>query len=209
MSGVASRRIGPLIGVAMALSLGCGERDRGAGQAHAAAVAGTDRSPAPEIVLRPWKLTTPVETPGAHASLRAHVEVAGARIGPGGTLVRFFLDGRPVGPPGASPRVIFEDVPVGLRQLAAELVAADGTPVDFAGGLATVKVKVCPACTVAEDCVDDRACSRQTCVAGRCAYAEVAGCCDQDLECPVGARCEESACVSDPERGARPESGDS
>ena len=127
--------------------------------------------------------------------IEAVVSVAGVPVGPEAYGLRWSVDGLVVATVYSAAGHTFEDVALGQRRIAVQLVDPVGNAVQRDEARDALYVRVTGPCETAEDCVDDRSCTNESCVAGVCRFglAET-GCCDSALECPVGQVCIAGGC---------------
>ncbi|MCB9787114.1 MAG: lamin tail domain-containing protein [Deltaproteobacteria bacterium] len=188
-------------GAALALGLvACGAQQ---GEPRPEAAADTDAlgtiaaaaSTAPTI-----KIVSPTANqkfPGASSgnSLTVTVSVSNVTLGPGANGIRYFLDGVALDTVEDTTPYLIPDFPNGRRHIAAWLVDSSGTPLDVPTALASLYVSFGLPCAKTNDCSDGLLCSAEACVTGACRFGPLAGCCDQDLECPFGWHCDSNKCI--------------
>jgi hypothetical protein len=123
------------------------------------------------------------------------VQVDNAALGPGGYYYRIFVDGQIVGSEAVASHTL-QALPKGRRHVAVQLSEANGTPLTNPEAIDSIYVLLKGVCDTNEACDDGLFCSTQSCTLGdqTCAYGGVPDCCDHDLECAIGAFCEEHLC---------------
>ena len=129
------------------------------------------------------------------ADVVALVTVSGATLGGDGALIAWYLDGKQQKVADTADPFVFKGLAPGDHQLAVQLTGPEGAFTNLRSK-AVLHISVLQKCKTSADCDDKKVCSLDTCVKGICRHAAMTGCCENALDCPLGAYCVANQCVA-------------